>query len=102
VIDLFEGFEQAIRAQTPTKSNGFDDLVDDPRAETKESPVVTPSTKIMLYTCPACGVNVFGTAKFATAAGEVPTLNDNGSFTVNMEMVGVRADKHDCSPKVAR
>jgi hypothetical protein len=96
ITELLDMFETII----PPTSRGFDGLVDDPRA-TKETPMATSTTRIGLYTCPACKIDVIGTV---TLAPDTNTMipDADGFVNVRMQMTGVRADKHDCTTKVTR
>jgi hypothetical protein len=98
ITELLDMFETII----PPTSRGFDGLVDDPRA-TKETPMAktTNSTKIGLYTCPACKQDVNGTVTLAPVTDDL-TPDAEGYVNVRMQMTGMRADAHDCTPRVAR
>lgn len=108
ISDLFDLFEKAAAPKTPGARTGFDDFVDDPRAATpppqKETSMAKNrvTNKIPLYPCPACSTDVFGTATYELATAAVPTLDETGRFVAEMELVGMKADAHDCRPKTTR
>lgn len=101
ITDLFD---MVSGVAAPSKGHGFQDVVDDPRAQ-KETPVANSrmTRDIRLYTCPACQLDVGGSAKLDLADAVLPpTLNEQGNFYTELKLVGVRADRHDCTPKVTR
>lgn len=106
INDLLDLFNKVV---PPSSRGSFGDLVDDPTAATpppppaqEETTVAKSTAKIALFTCPACQRDVFGTAKFTADETDTPTLNEQGYFTVNMRMTGMRVDAHVCGPKVTR
>ena len=101
ITELLDMFNQVA---PPATRNGFDDVVDDPRATTPtphEEPPVAKSNvtgKIFLFTCPACQEDVQGTGHYKLVQTAVPTLDDSGRFVAEMELTGVEADTHICLP----
>lgn len=103
ISDLFDLFEKAAKPKTPGGGTGFDEFVDDPRVATplpqKEESKSSIDMPIELFTCPSCKTVVFGVAEYEV---KDTTPTNDGCFTADMRMTGVRVRAHDCTPKVTR
>lgn len=107
--DLFEEFERATKPKTPGGSNGFTDVVDDPRATppqpgTNEDDPMPGHINNMIdvYTCPACKVKVKGHASYELLSEVHSDPDADGIMSMDVRMRGLLVQTHDCVPKITR
>lgn len=107
ITELLDTLEKFMPADS---TRGWADITDSPRAETppptQEASVPrTPSMtdRVTLYKCPACQAVVQGTTTMQPTDDQPDApMNDTGIINVQMKVVGIRVDPHDCTPKAPR